>query len=235
MTTFHLRAENAPESWKLTFSACFTYLLPISARVSGRKIRIFRAGIWKKKHESTLTWARWDCLAAVGNVVSFNAGRCELNCDTRTDLDLVTDLANLANFDRPPLLSSVSIGCFRAVISLNVSRKSTTRSRSFFIGAICRSSHSGVSVDNENSKMPGESHSTQPNSTTWQPNFSNLQLLQILITNWKWVLSQVFVQIGITQSIILNYWRNNWSTFIITILATSCGLQLISFIEKSWP
>lgn len=76
---------------------------------------------------------------------SFNAGTCEPNCETRTDLDLVTDLASLANFERPPLLSSVSMGCFRAVMSRNVSRNSTTKSRSFFIGAICNSSHNGVS------------------------------------------------------------------------------------------
>ena len=49
----------------------------------------------------------------------------------------------------PPLLSSDSIGCFRAVMSLKVSRNSTTRSRSFFMGAIWSSSHSGVSAHRE--------------------------------------------------------------------------------------
>jgi hypothetical protein len=49
----------------------------------------------------------------------------------------------------PPLLSSDSIGCFRAVMSLKVSRNSTTRSRSFFMGAIWSSSHSGVSAHTE--------------------------------------------------------------------------------------
>jgi hypothetical protein len=51
----------------------------------------------------------------------------------------------------PPLLSSDSIGCFRAVMSLKVSRNNTTRSRSFFMGAIWRSSHSGVSAHTETS------------------------------------------------------------------------------------
>ena len=49
----------------------------------------------------------------------------------------------------PPLLSSDSIGCFRAVMSLKVSRNSTTRSRSFFMGAIWSSSHNGVSAHTE--------------------------------------------------------------------------------------
>lgn len=43
-------------------------------------------------------------------------------------------------------MSSVSIGCFSAVMSLKVRRNNTTRSLSFFMGAICSSSHSGVSV-----------------------------------------------------------------------------------------
>lgn len=84
-------------------------------------------------------------MVVVGKVVSFRAGRWELNWETRTDLDLVTDLASFANLERPPLLSSVSMGCFRAVMSRNVSRNRTTRSRSFLMGAICSSSHSGVS------------------------------------------------------------------------------------------
>lgn len=46
----------------------------------------------------------------------------------------------------PPLLSSCSMGCLRAVMSLKVSRNRTTRSRSFLMGAICSSSHSGVSA-----------------------------------------------------------------------------------------
>jgi len=45
----------------------------------------------------------------------------------------------------PPLESSDSMGCFSAVMSLNVSRNNTTRSLSFLIGAICISSHNGVS------------------------------------------------------------------------------------------
>ena len=53
----------------------------------------------------------------------------------------------------PPLLSSDSIGCFRAVMSLKVSRNSTTRSRSFFMGAIWSSSHSGVSAHTETSSL----------------------------------------------------------------------------------
>lgn len=53
----------------------------------------------------------------------------------------------------PPLLSSDSMGCFRAVISLKVSRKSTTRSRSFFMGAIWSSSHSGVSAHKHTSSL----------------------------------------------------------------------------------
>lgn len=43
-----------------------------------------------------LTWARCDCL-----LVSFRLGRCDENCDTSTDLLLVTDLASFANFDSP--------------------------------------------------------------------------------------------------------------------------------------
>lgn len=44
------------------------------------------------------------------------------------------------------LLPSSSIGCFRAVMSLNVHRNSTTCSFSFLIGAMCNRSHSGVPV-----------------------------------------------------------------------------------------
>lgn len=46
----------------------------------------------------------------------------------------------------PPLLSSVSMGCFSAVMSRNVNRNSTTKSRSFRMGATCNNSHNGVSV-----------------------------------------------------------------------------------------
>lgn len=46
----------------------------------------------------------------------------------------------------PPFVSSLSIGCFSAVMSRNVSRNSTTKSRSFLMGATCSNSHSGVSV-----------------------------------------------------------------------------------------
>ena len=42
------------------------------------------------------------------------------------------------------LLPSSSIGCFKAVMSLNVHRKRTTCSFSFLIGAMCNRSHSGV-------------------------------------------------------------------------------------------
>jgi hypothetical protein len=85
-------------------------------------------------------------LVLTGRVESLRAGTWELNWDTRTDLERVTERASLANLDRPPLASSVSIGCFKAVISRKVRRNRTTRSRSFLIGAICSSSHSGVSV-----------------------------------------------------------------------------------------
>ena len=79
---------------------------------------------------------RFDCLA-----VSLEAGLD--NCDARAVLDRVTDLASLANFERPPFVSS-SIGCLRAVMSRNVQRNSTTILRSFFTGDICKRSHSGV-------------------------------------------------------------------------------------------
>jgi hypothetical protein len=51
-----------------------------------------------------------------------------------------------------PLLSS-SIGCFSAVMSLKVQRKSTTMSRSFFTGDICRYSHNGVPERKEDSSQ----------------------------------------------------------------------------------
>lgn len=115
-----------------------------------------------KKHGSVtgkLTWARFDCF-----VESFIVGRWELNCLLR-----VTDRASFANFDKPskkqttrgfevavallpktkhspPLLSSVSMGCFSAVMSRKVRRKRTTRSLSLRMGATWSSSHSGVSV-----------------------------------------------------------------------------------------
>lgn len=47
----------------------------------------------------------------------------------------------------PPFVSSLSIGCFNAVISRNVSKNSTTKSLSLRMGATCSSSHSGVSVN----------------------------------------------------------------------------------------
>ena len=78
-------------------------------------------------------------------------------------LDLVTDLASLANllspatkiqiasllhYHRPSLppisLASSSIGCLRAVMSLKVQRKRTTTSRSFLMGEMCINSQSGV-------------------------------------------------------------------------------------------
>lgn len=43
------------------------------------------------------------------------------------------NLLNTANI--PPFASSLSIGCFKAVISRNVNKNSTTRSLSFRIGA----------------------------------------------------------------------------------------------------
>jgi len=46
-----------------------------------------------------------------------------------------------------PLESSASIGCFNAVISRKVRRKSTTTSLSFLIGAICNKIHNGVSTN----------------------------------------------------------------------------------------
>lgn len=109
---------------------------------------------WKK---CQLTCPRFDCFPG-----SFSVGRCALNCRLR-----VTDLASFANFDNPrtkinfhresttrvdrynkspPFVSSLSIGCFRAVISLKVSKNRTTISRSFLIGAICNKSHNGVSA-----------------------------------------------------------------------------------------
>ena len=59
--------------------------------------------------------------------------------------DTVTMRVGLSLVNSPPLLSSVSMGCFSAVMSLKVRRNRTTRSRSFFIGAIWSSSHNGVS------------------------------------------------------------------------------------------
>jgi hypothetical protein len=53
-------------------------------------------------------------------------------------------LCNLPSY-LPPLLSSLSIGCFRAVISRKVNKNKTTKSRSFRMGAICNRSHNGVS------------------------------------------------------------------------------------------
>ena len=45
----------------------------------------------------------------------------------------------------PPIsLESSSIGCLRAVISLNVQRNRTTISLSFFMGEMCSNSHRGV-------------------------------------------------------------------------------------------
>ena len=85
-------------------------------------------------------------------------------------LDLVTDLASRANLLRPvttlvtcvtqwpisisPIpptsFASSSIGCLRAVMSLNVHRNNTTTSRSFLIGDMCIRSHSGVPAIQEN-------------------------------------------------------------------------------------
>ena len=62
-------------------------------------------------------------------------------------LDLVTDLASLANLlspATPTSLASSSMGCLRAVMSLNVQRNNTTTSLSFLIGDMCINSHSGV-------------------------------------------------------------------------------------------
>jgi len=50
----------------------------------------------KINNENGLTCARLDCLPE-----SFRVGKCEENCDTSTDLLLVTDLANLANLLNP--------------------------------------------------------------------------------------------------------------------------------------
>lgn len=49
-------------------------------------------------------------------------------------------------------MSSASINCLKAVISRNVSNSSTTKSRSFRIGATWSRSHNGVSA-NENEKI----------------------------------------------------------------------------------
>jgi hypothetical protein len=87
----------------------------------------------------------------------------------KIDRFLVTDFAIRANLLRPPItnrsftifyiksynnkkankpfVSSVSIGCLSAVISVNVHRYSTTVSRSFVIGAICINTHIGVSIE----------------------------------------------------------------------------------------
>ena len=62
-------------------------------------------------------------------------------------LDLVTDLASLANLlspATPTSLASSSMGCLRAVMSLKVQRNNTTTSLSFLIGDMCINSHSGV-------------------------------------------------------------------------------------------
>lgn len=126
-------------------------------------IHIYFKSIEKKKkkkgNEKIFTWVKWDgfvivvvvevvvaVVAATGRIAegdeSFivdDAGGIEgpdVNCETRTERDRVTDLANFANFDRPPFGSSVSIGCFKAVISRKVNKNNTTRSLSFFIGAI---------------------------------------------------------------------------------------------------
>lgn len=81
-----------------------------------------------------LTWAKFDCF-----VGSLRVGRA-LNWRLR-----VTDRANFANFDRPPLLSSLSMGCLSAVISRKVNKNNTTKSPSFRIGATWSRSHNGVS------------------------------------------------------------------------------------------
>lgn len=82
--------------------------------------------------------------------VSFSVGyknctRNPLNSG-RKAIDNVIRKTERISWYRPPLVSSVSMGCLSAVMSLKVRRNSTTRSLSFFIGAICSSSHSGVSV-----------------------------------------------------------------------------------------
>lgn len=76
---------------------------------------------------------------------AFMMGRWDENCCARTDRLLVTERASRANLLSPVFVtSSSSIGCLSAVMSLNVSRNKTTTSFSFFIGAICSRSHSGV-------------------------------------------------------------------------------------------
>lgn len=85
---------------------------------------------------------------------------------TLSDLFRATDLANCANLLKPnlfeiglrgkastfskkiyksPLADSSSIGCLKAVMSMNVHKKSTTTSFSFVTGDICMDTHIGVS------------------------------------------------------------------------------------------
>ena len=68
-----------------------------------------------------------------------------------------------------PLLSSSSIGCFRAVISLNMSRYNAVTSFSFRMGATCIIIHIGVSGRNEASQLYdvlGEDHICSTQTTT---------------------------------------------------------------------
>lgn len=82
-----------------------------------------------------------DCL--VGSALIME--RWEENCWVKADLLRVTERANFANLLNP-LEASSSIGCFKAVISLNVNKNKTTTFRSFLIGAMWRSSQSGEPV-----------------------------------------------------------------------------------------
>lgn len=86
-----------------------------------------------------LTWPILECL--VGSVLII--GTWDEICWVKADLLRVTERANLANLLNP-LEASSSIGCFKAVISLKVNKNKTTTSLSFFIGAICSKSQSGV-------------------------------------------------------------------------------------------
>ena len=71
---------------------------------------------------------------------------CVLNINVHVSQQQVIvslDVYSLHSNSPRPLSSS--IGCLRAVMSLNVHRKRTTASFSFLMGATCKSSHNGVS------------------------------------------------------------------------------------------